>query len=91
MRQLRLNTLKIDPTNGIFDAHLNVVRFQDIDTLQYIAYIPTLELSGYGKNQNDANVMLEFSIIEFFKLLHTLKPHQQRRELLKLGWKQITS
>jgi len=82
------DTLRINTTTGIVHAHLYVIRFQDADTLQYVAYIPNLDLSGYGENQKEANRMLEFSIKDFFQFFNELKPYQQKREILKLGWLQ---
>jgi len=82
------DTLRINTTTGIVHAHLYVIRFQDADTLQYVAYIPTLDISGYGENLKDATTMLQFSLEQFFVTLTALKPAQQKIELSKLGWKQ---
>lgn len=52
---LRVNK-SVKKINGI----LNVLRFKDKDTLQFIAYCPSLDITGYGENENKASEMLKF-------------------------------
>lgn len=61
--------------------------FQDKDTLQYVYYCPSFEVSGYGETKELAFEMVESSIEDFFEYLLGLSLHKREAELAKLGWK----
>ena len=84
------DTLRIKRTNagGHFQGYMNVFKFQDKDTNQYISYCPCFDLSGYGETKAKAVEMLEFSIKEFFVHLLAISLKQMQSELNALGWKQ---
>ena len=53
-----------------------------------IVFIPALNLSGYGKDEDEAFDLLKFSIDEYFNSLFKLKIDRIQNELGLLGWKQ---
>ncbi|MEO6330578.1 MAG: hypothetical protein ABIO55_16710 [Ginsengibacter sp.] len=67
---------------------LNVYRYRDKDTRQIVAYLPSLEISGYGADEKKANEMLQFSLGEYFEYLGSLQPKKLHAELAQLKWKQ---
>ena len=71
-----------------FNGYMNVFKFQDKDTNQYISYCPSFDLSGYRETPEKAVEMLEFSVRDFFKSLFTVSAKQLQTELNELGWKQ---
>lgn len=79
------NKLRIKDTQltGEFVAY----RFQDADTSQYIAYIPSFEITGYGETMEKAMDMIRLSLETFFKGLTRISVKNRDAELTKLGWK----
>ncbi len=69
-------------------GYLNVYRYRDKDTRQIVAYIPSLEISGYGADENKANKMLIFSLDEYFYYLCSLPTKNFQAEIAHLKWKQ---
>lgn len=84
------DTIRIKRTkaSGQVKGFMNVLKFQDKDTKQFISYCPCFDLSGYGETKEKALEMLEFSVKEFFHYLLSLSPKQMQAELNSLGWKQ---
>lgn len=68
-------------------AHINVLKFTDADTGQRVCYIPALDISGYGENDEKAIEMAKFSIQEYFSYLNSLSLKNKETELLSMGWK----
>jgi hypothetical protein len=64
------------------------IRFRDKDTNQYVLYIPSFEISGYGATEKKAKEMLWSSTEDFFKYLMNLSVKEMNKELIKFGWKQ---
>ncbi len=74
-------------TKSSVAAHIMLVRFIDKDTGHYVAYAPTLELSGYGENPTEAIEMFSHSVNDFFERLMKMKKDDIAAELKKYGWK----
>jgi hypothetical protein len=79
--------LHVDFRKQTIRAMLNVVRFRDKDTQQIVAYIQSLDISGYGATAEKAEEMLRFATQDFFAHLFTLSLKQLQSELQGLGWK----
>lgn len=69
-------------------SRVKATRFQDKDTKQYVVYIPSLEITGYGSTEKKAMEMLKFSIDNFCKHIMALSVREMNAEVVKLGWKQ---
>lgn len=69
--------------NKGIDVRLSVILFEE-DGSQ-VVYCPALDISGYGKNENEARESFTISLGEFF----TYTTHKQtfHSELTRLGWK----
>lgn len=79
---LRLNANKKQITGGF-----NIIKFQDKDTLQWVYYIPSLDISSYGEELKKARTMLKQSIDEYFHFLMSKTNSERDFELNSLGWK----
>ena len=78
---LRLQFGRHKNATGVFTVH----RFKDHD--HNVAYIPSLNLSAYGDNYEEAMDRLFKEVLDdFFENLLTLSPEQANHELEKLGW-----
>ena len=64
----------------------NMLRFRDKDTRQIIFYIPSIDISGYGENEDKAMELLNFSVNEYFSYLRGLSQKMLDKELLSFGW-----
>ena len=78
--------LHINLGNGKITAYLHAIKFIDNDTKQFIAVIPSLEVSGYGETDKKAMEMLKSSLDSFGNYITTLSPDNVKKELAKLGW-----
>lgn len=63
-------------------VQLQVLLFVE-DEIHY-AYIPALDVIGYGQNEDEAKESLQISLSEFFK--YTLNKNSFAVELKRLGW-----
>jgi len=61
---------------------LPVIIFQDGGS--EIVYCPALDLSGYGKDENEAKKSFKVALGEFFR--YTTNKNTLRLELQRLGW-----
>lgn len=61
---------------------LKVLLFVE-DEIHY-AYVPALDVIGYGQNEDEAKASLQISLSEFFK--YTLNKNTFAIELKRLGW-----
>src|SRR5215469_2427598 len=86
---LKEETLRIDRHKGIAKMEVRVYRFQDKDSLQFVLFAPSLQLTGYGCTIEKADEMLRFSIEDFLNHLASLRPSELGAELVKLGWKHV--
>ncbi len=64
------------------NMNLPVIMFEE-DGAQ-IVYCPALDVSGYGKNTDEANESFKTSLSEFFK--YTLHKNTFISELSRMGW-----
>lgn len=71
---------------GQFNGHFNCYRFIDKDTRQAIAYVPSIDISGYGENYNRAIEMLKFNLDQYFEHLSSLSLKDAEIELSTMGW-----
>ena len=78
--------LHINLAKGKIDGLLHALKFVDKSTLQHVAYIPSLELSGYGETEAQALEMLKFSLDDFGSYMSKLSQRKINEELVKLGW-----
>lgn len=72
--------------NGI-TGQINLHKFIDKDTEQYVYFSPSLDISGYGEKEELALEMIKFQINELFEHWIELAPKKRDIELQKLGWK----
>lgn len=67
-------------------ASLNALRFIDGDTNQIVYYLPSLNVSGYGKTLEQSMEMVKFSIEEYFSYLLSLSTKKREEKLRGFGW-----
>jgi hypothetical protein len=65
------------------DVHLPLILFEDSGS--QIVYCPALDVSGYGKSEDEAFESFKICLGEFF--LYALNKNTFRTELQRLGWK----
>lgn len=82
-------TLHIKSSKGVTSirSHINIVRYQDKDSGQWVFYAPSFELSGYGENQDKALQMIKEAFGDFLDYMSKLSAAKMQAELTKLGWK----
>lgn len=68
-------------------ASISVYKYQDKETNQFIVYIPSLEISGYGETDQKATEMAQNSVKEYLLSLAFMLPKKAESELASLGWK----
>jgi hypothetical protein len=66
---------------------VRIIKSIDRDTKQFVFYVPSLELTGYGNSVDRAFEMLNRSIDDFCEFITKLKNKEIEHELFKLGWK----
>ena len=81
--------LKINTSKREINLNARLLKFPDKDTKQIIYYIPAIDITGYGENDEKAIEMLNFSVKEFFAFLENLTRRQLETELYKLGWNKV--
>lgn len=74
---------RISESQGYFQIEVPLILFEE-DELFY-AHIPPLDITGYGKTEQEATESLEVMLDEFFS--YTTKNHSLEKVLKKLGWK----
>ena len=82
------DTLHVNYTSHHIKGHLTAFRFIDNDTNQWVVYLPTLELSGYGETLEKAQEMLRFHIEDFSSNLVNISRKESSILLQSLGWSQ---
>jgi len=68
--------------NEVVDIQLSVYIFKEDEFT--IAYCPALDLSGYGNNEDEANVDFKAVLAEYFN--YTISKKTIRQDLQELGW-----
>ena len=97
MLQLRLGTysknkrptndsLRIDSNKKHIKAGLNLFKFQDKDTHQWVLFIESLDITSYGETENKAQEMLKETIHDYLQFLMSMTVKERDLELNKLGW-----
>lgn len=86
-KKLEQDGLRINKRKGFMEARLRAFRFLDKDTKQFVIYIPSLEVSGYGQTEKEADEMIRFSLNELMQHLVKLPLNKINDELVSLGWK----
>jgi hypothetical protein len=81
-----IDSIKVNLSKRRVQITVSAFRFVDKDTKQKIAYVPALELSGYGETFQKAEEMLKLSFEEYCKYLLSLNHEQVAKELKSLGW-----
>ncbi len=79
--------IKTKGKKSFITGNLTVISFRDKDTRQMVIYVPALDLSGYGEDEQKAEEMVKFSIQDFFDYLMQFPSTKVRTELAKYGWK----
>ena len=83
---MKSDNLKINFKRRAVGGLLKVVTFKESE--YHIAYIKSLNLSGYGNTEDEAVEMLMDAVVpEFFKEMFTVSDREAWHELEKLGWK----
>ena len=78
-------TIKESISLDISNIEVRGIAFKDD---QYsIIYIPSLEISAYGRNLKQAKKMLEIQLDEFSENLFKLPALRIHQEFKRLGWK----
>lgn len=72
---------------GEIKGRFLIINFIDKETKQHVCYIPSFEVSSYGKNKNKAMEMLRESMHHYFQSLMGLSSKELHHELISLGWK----
>ncbi|WP_046369583.1 hypothetical protein [Flavihumibacter petaseus] len=86
--QIDHESLSINYSTKLVKAKLKVFFFKDKDTQQKVFYVPSLEVTGYGTDDQEAQAMVIDSINDCFFHLVNLPKKQFERELRDLGWKE---
>ena len=60
--------------------------FLDKESDSIVVYVPSLDISGYGKTVEDAREMVRFCIDSYMTDLSKLPLKEIHHELFKLGW-----
>ncbi len=61
--------------------------FSFVDNGYHIAYVPALNLTGYGDSIDEANALIDVVMEDYWKSLFSLSEKKVLEELKKLGWK----
>jgi hypothetical protein len=84
--KLKEQHIKLDYKHKSAKGYFWTVGFKDHQF--HVAYIPSLDLSGYGETEKDALDMLYNQVMDdFFVTLFQLNESQISAELEKYGWK----
>lgn len=72
--------------NGAVKGQINLHKFIDRDTKDFIFFCPSLDITGYGETENDAFEMIKASMDDFFEFLRNLSFQERDIKLRELGW-----
>jgi hypothetical protein len=86
-KKFEQDSLHINMHTGKISAELNMYKYRDKDTRQIVFYVPSLELTSYGADEEKAIEMIRFSIDNYLEFLVTLSTKKLEAELLLLKWK----
>jgi hypothetical protein len=77
--------IKINYRKKLIEGNLLAHSFES-DGLQFV-YVPSLNISGYGSNQEEAQEMVNICIKDFIETLFSVNESIAIEEIKKLGWK----
>lgn len=60
---------------------------KDKETGCFLSVIPSLQISGYGNTIEEADDMVNSSLVEYIKELQKLSVKERTIELMRTGWK----
>jgi len=82
-------TIRYTNKNGVtsIECNVNVINFIDPETKYKMAYIPSLEISGYGDTSKEATEMVFQTLEYYFKNLLSLSKKEVENEFVKYGWR----
>ena len=66
---------------------VTLFKFKDADTNQFVYFMPTFDITGYGETEEKALEMAKFSLNEYFLYLTRLSNKKRDAELSALGFK----
>jgi hypothetical protein len=89
-KKLDEETLRINTSTRRANGRFSMFRWKDKDTLQFVLYIPSLEITAYGETEERAREMLDSAVRNFFQWLMNLPKKQIDQELIKLKFKRST-
>ncbi len=72
-------------TATLNNSELKIVLLSFKEDNNFILYAPTLDLSGYGEDEGEAEASFKESLFEFLNF--TIKNQTLDAELKRLGWK----
>ncbi|MDR0792654.1 MAG: hypothetical protein LBE82_05060 [Chitinophagaceae bacterium] len=67
-------------------AKCRLVKYIDKDTKQIVCSILSLDITGYGENDDKAIEMIQFSLNDFMDYLMNLSMKNRKKYLKDLGW-----
>jgi hypothetical protein len=77
--------IKINFKKKVSDTVVKFFGFREGEN--YVIYAPSLDLSAYGSNKQEALAMFKVSLDELFNSLFNLSEAEIVKELSKFGWK----
>ena len=82
-RVKKQNLLGIIPcAKGVFKVKIPVILFEEDGS--FIAFCPSLDLSGYGKTESEAKGSFKIVLEEYFRYVEN--KDSLEKDLVKLGW-----
>jgi len=85
INQSQQEVIKLNLRKGEGHGTIRVVEFKDHQF--YVAYMPTLNLSGYGDTENEAlDMLFKDVLMDFFEHLMKLSETEVTEELAKYGF-----
>ncbi|XLS28989.1 hypothetical protein ACJD0Z_17550 [Flavobacteriaceae bacterium M23B6Z8] len=79
--------ISIDLRKKLFKAEVMGIHFKEGE--HDILYIPSLQISAYGSNIEEADQMAKESMINFFKDISNLNESEVYKVLKDLGWNRV--
>ncbi len=80
-------TIKFKKNNEGADAIIR--RFTFKDEKHFVCYAPSVNVSGYGDNEKEAEEDFFYQLNVFFEDLFELKLPQKKKVLAELGWNPV--
>ncbi|WP_336092492.1 hypothetical protein [Leeuwenhoekiella sp. CH_XMU1409-2] len=82
---MRKDTIKLNPSEGKVNGKFQIINFWEGDF--FILYIPSLQMSSYGKDEKEAHLMMRETLQDFFESLNIKKGTDLfYKTMRELGW-----